>query len=76
MALPAGPRGNDLVRERNVNARCGVDVEVVGPKLVNLVLLNVGAALADTAVPSVPFSAVELITVAVHADEEDVETGK
>jgi len=54
----------------------GVDLEVVGPELVDLVLLDVGAPFARPTVSPTTFPARELVAVAVHADEEYIEVGQ
>jgi len=59
-----------------VNPGCGIYVEVVGPELVDVVLLEVGSSLADLTVPATAFPTGEFVSVAVHADEENVEAGQ
>lgn len=76
MAPPGSPRRDDGSGEGIVDTRGGIDLIVVGAQLVDLVLLEVSASFTWSPITAKAFSTFELIAVAVHPDEEDVETGE
>ena len=75
-ALSCRPSRDDSSREDVVDACGGVDFVVVGAELVDLVVLEVGTSFAWSPIATGTFATVELVTVAVHRDEEDVEAAE
>jgi hypothetical protein len=51
----------------------GVELEIIGTKLVNSVYLNVLPAFANPPITSALFASIDLVERAMHSNQEDVE---
>jgi len=70
------PGVDDVLSEIGGHPCRGVDVEIVRAEGVDPVDREVGASFAGTAVSAAAFAPVEFLQVAMHADQEDVQTGE
>jgi hypothetical protein len=67
------PCRQDRVDQVGVDARGGVDVEVVRAEVVDAVDLDMGASLSDASITAEAFATVQFVECAVHSDQEHIE---